>query len=73
MDLRAYRKSRGLSQTEAARALGVESKGYICDIEKGRRPASLLLALKIEQWSGGKVKAATLNPKAAELAQGAAA
>lgn len=69
MDLATYRKSLGLSQEECAIALGVKSKSYISGIETGGRAASPRLALKIEQWSGGRVKAASLNPIVAEIIQ----
>lgn len=70
MDLASFRKSRGLSQEQCASELGLarSSKGWISEIENGERPASLRLALKIETWSSGRVKAATLSPAAAELA-----
>lgn len=73
MELAAYRKSLGLSQEECARALGITSKGYISGIESGDRRASLKLALRIERWSKGKVRAAKLNPQAAEFSKGRAA
>lgn len=69
MELAAYRKSLGLSQEECARALGITSKGYISGIESGDRRASLKLALRIEHWSKGKVRAANLNPQAAEFSK----
>lgn len=74
MNLAQYRADRGISLEECATQLGLSarSKGWISEIERGGRPASLRLALKIEQWSGGAVKAASLNPVAAELAAGAA-
>jgi transcriptional regulator with XRE-family HTH domain len=72
MELSEFRKGLGLSQAECAKALGLKSKGYICEIEKSKR-APLVLAFKIERWTGGKVKAASLNPAAAEIARGRAA
>jgi transcriptional regulator with XRE-family HTH domain len=71
MDLATYRKSRGLTQEQCATELGLRpsSKGWISEIESGERDASLRLALTIEKWSGGKVKAATLSPAAAKLAK----
>ena len=69
MDLRTYRKSLGLSQEQCARELGVRSKSYICGIETTRRDASLRLALKIEQWSGGKVPASAVSNEAAQIAR----
>lgn len=69
MDLAAYRQSQGLTQEQCASALGLaaSSKGWISEIESGTRPASLRLALRIEKWSSGAVKAATISPAAAEL------
>ena len=69
MDLKAYREGRGLSQEECANALGLRSKSYISEIETGAKPASLKLALKIERWSGGSIRAAELCPIAREVAQ----
>jgi transcriptional regulator with XRE-family HTH domain len=67
MSLESVRKARGLSQEQLARELGLRSKGYISDIESGRQRASLKLALKIEKWSDGQVKAADLCPADADL------
>ena len=77
MDLASFRKSRGLSQEECATELGLSatSKGWISEIEAHERdpsvgrPASLKLALKIERWSGGKVKAADICPIAEQVAE----
>lgn len=70
MDLAAYRSSLGISQEQCALALGLSSssKSWISDIENNVRPASLHLALKIEQWSKGAVKAAELSAVAAQIA-----
>ena len=67
MELESFRKSRGLSQAELARELGLRSKGYISDIEGRRQRCSLRLALRIQQWSEGAVPAASLNTDAADL------
>lgn len=71
MDLATYRAERGLSLEQCALELGLSatSKGWISEIEGGKRPASLRLALRIEKWSRGAVKATSLNP-AAELRGG---
>lgn len=69
MTLAEYRKVKGLSQEDVAKALGLKSKGHISDIERvksGRYP-SLELALRIERFTGGKVSAASICPLAAEL------
>lgn len=75
MDLQTYRTSKSLSLEECAVQLGLSptSKSWLSDIEQGKRAASLRLAMKIENWSGGKVRAARLSPIAAELARGRAA
>jgi transcriptional regulator with XRE-family HTH domain len=76
MDLATFRKGLGLSQEECAIALGLKptSKSWISDIENNERKASLKLALKIEKWSGGQVRAASICDFAAEVQeQGAAA
>lgn len=43
-------------------ALGLSrsSKSWLSEIENGKRDASLRLALRIERWSKGKVKAASV-------------
>ena len=65
MDLATHRNALGLSLEECAVALGLSptSKGWLSEIENGRRPASLRLALKIEAWSKGKVSAASVCPE----------
>lgn len=67
MDLAAYRQLRGLSQEDCARELGLRSKGYISDIETGAQSAGVRLSLKIEAWSNGLVKAATVCPALTEI------
>lgn len=62
MKLEAFRKSRGLTQAELAQALGLRSKGTISMVESGLRPASADLAIKIERYSGGLLKAVDLRP-----------
>lgn len=69
MDLVTLRKELGLSQEECAKALDLKSKSYICGIERGNVQASLRLAMKIDRWSGGRIKASSLNPAAAEIAR----
>ncbi len=67
MDLATYRKQLGISQEACARALGIKSKAYICRIEREPKAASLKVAMRIEKWSGGKVRADTLSKEAADL------
>ena len=62
MDLAQHRANRKLSLEECAVQLGLSpsSKGWLSEIENGKRDASLRLALRIEKWSKGKVKAASV-------------
>lgn len=69
MNLADFRKSLGLSQEECAAALGLKSKTYICQIERGSRSAPVALAMKIERWSGGKVRAASISKAARDIAK----
>ena len=65
MDFAQHRKDRGLSLERTAVALGLapSSKGWLSEIENGRRSASIRLALRIERWSGGAVTAASVCPE----------
>jgi transcriptional regulator with XRE-family HTH domain len=66
--LRAYRKSRRLTQQQCAKALELKSKGTISCLETGAWHASVELALKIEKWSEGRVPARTVvRPEQAHL------
>jgi transcriptional regulator with XRE-family HTH domain len=67
-DFESCRKKRGLSLAAAARDIGLSSKGYLSRLEKGVTPWPLELALRVEEWSDGEVKAADLlQPEQAEL------
>lgn len=48
MELRAWRESNGLTQTELAAELGIHPQ-YLSDIERGARTAGSRLALKIKR------------------------
>lgn len=63
MDIRTFRKSRGLTLEALGRALGV-TKGYLCQIEKGSA-CSQAVALKLEDFSSGALDAALLSPAVA--------
>lgn len=61
------RNSRGLSQGDFAKLLGLTSKSYVCEIEKAeelgkRTVCSVRVALRIEHLSGRKILASSLNP-----------
>lgn len=60
MDLRAFRESHGLSLAKLALMLGLKSKGHLSDVENGRASPSIRVALQIEAWSGGAVRAVDL-------------
>lgn len=64
----AERERLGLSQEQLATALGLSSKGHVSDVETGRRSPGIKLALRIEQYFAGRVKAVDLvDPEDAEL------
>ncbi|WEK56461.1 MAG: helix-turn-helix transcriptional regulator [Candidatus Brevundimonas phytovorans] len=62
MKLAHHRAALGLSLEQCAVALGLSpsSKGWLSEIENGKREASLRLALRIEKWSDGKVAAGSV-------------
>lgn len=68
MSLASYRAELGLTLEQVAVALGLKpsSRGWISEIENGRKDASLRLALRIERWSGGRVTAASVCREMAE-------
>lgn len=51
MTLTEARSAKGWSQEDLAKALGLKSKGYICDIEGGKAP-SLRVAIGIYRHLG---------------------
>jgi len=56
-DLRA---EMGKTLEEFGVILGISSKGHMSTIERGERPCSLGVALKIEELAGGRIDAASL-------------
>lgn len=66
--LKDYRTRLGLSLEEAAVALGYASTSasWISEIENGKRDASLRLALRIQNWSGGEVLAGSVCKELAD-------
>jgi len=62
MNLHTIRTERGLTLEQAAVELGLSpaSKGWLSEIENGRKEASVRLALRIERWSGGRVRGASV-------------
>ena len=74
MDLKSFRESRGLSLEQLAIALGLNSKGYLSEIEGGRKLVPIRLALQIEAWSDGALRATwLLNEADAALLEAAIA
>ena len=62
MTLSDYRKQRGLSQSQTARELGLANKASISLYESGSLAVPMKLALRIEAWSDGAVRAVDLLP-----------
>lgn len=62
MTFAQHRAALGLSLEQCAVALGLSpsSKGWLSEIENGKREASLRLALRIERWSKGAVLASSV-------------
>lgn len=57
----SLREDLGMTLDEFARAVGISSKGYVSQIERGVIDCSLSIALKIEQFSAGRIDAAVLS------------
>lgn len=57
----SLRKELGLTLDELAEQLGISSKGYLSQIERGVVDCSLSVALRIEEFSGGRIDAASLS------------
>ena len=60
MGLNEYRSELGLTLEETAAALGLGSKGYLSQLENGRASWPIRLALEVEVWSHGRVRAVDL-------------
>ena len=71
MSLAAVRRARGLTQDQLAKELGLAGAGSISPIENGVVDPSLELALRIQVWSAGKVRATDLRPDLADLIEAA--
>lgn len=63
-ELIAWRKARDWTLEEAAAAFGIKSKGYLHDIEGGKR-CSVAVALEIERVTDAAICASELNPDVA--------
>lgn len=73
MTLLEARHLAGLTQDQLANRLGLAGKGSLSRIEQGTERPSLELALKIQLWSDGQVRADELRPDLAHLIAAAAA
>lgn len=62
MTFAEFRIAQGWTLAEFCVALGLSpsSKGWLSEIENGRRDASVLVAVKVEKLSGGEVLASSL-------------
>lgn len=69
MTLAELRDELKLSLEEFAGRLGLKSKGYASQLERGDVGCSVEVALKIEKLSEGRIQAATLNPDVARVEQ----
>ena len=72
MKISELRDELGLTFEGFAATLGLKSKGYAKDIEKGAVP-SVKVALEIERLSEGRINAADLNPDVARVRDAGAA
>lgn len=61
MDITELRAEMGLSQQAFAELVGLSSKGHVSQIERGETKASVMVALKIEEISSGRISADDLN------------
>lgn len=54
-----YRAEKGLTLAAMAVELGLKPscRGWLSEIENGKKDASVRLAVRIERWSGGRVTA----------------
>jgi len=48
--LRLFRQDAGLTQTELGRKLGGMVRQNVCGMERGRRPISRMMALRLGRW-----------------------
>ena len=55
MGLATYRKTEGRTLRALADLIGVQSDGYVSDIEKGKKPASAPVAVRIMRATGIKL------------------
>lgn len=61
LGIAALRDELGLTQLEFGEKIGLANKASISLIERGLAPVSLKVALAIEELSGGRIDAASIN------------
>lgn len=61
MSIKELRDELGMSLEAFARAVGLTSKGYASQLERGEVKCSVRAALEIEKLSGGRIAASSLN------------
>lgn len=54
------RKERGETLEEFGAIVGISSKGHMSVIERGERPCTVAVALKVEELSGGRIDAGAI-------------
>lgn len=67
MNIASLRHELGLSLGEFAQKLGLKSKGYVSQLERGDVRCSVSTALALERLSGGRLDAASLNDDVAQV------
>jgi len=73
MQIADLRKELGLSLTDFAERVGLSSKGYASQLERGEVTCSVKIALEIERLSNGRIAASGLNPDVALVEEAIAA
>jgi transcriptional regulator with XRE-family HTH domain len=61
MNIAELRQEMGLSLEAFALRVGLSSKGYASQLERGEVTCSVRAALEIEKLSGGRIPASSLN------------
>lgn len=64
------RRERGQTLVQFAEDLGIRSVGHLSQIIRGESPVSFDIALKLEELSGKRIDAATLNADVARARAG---
>lgn len=73
MEIASFRAELGMSLEAFANLLGLKSKGQMSLIEAGKSSVSAAVALRLEELSGGRIDAASLNAVVAQARRAKAA